>query len=347
MRIAERLYYLGLSARKYYGIKNQKRLPFRVLSVGNLTLGGTGKTPATMAIAEEAQRRGFRPVILTRGYRGREKGPCFVTKGEGLLLDVNGSGDEPALMGQKLRGIPIVKGGNRYIAGMFSIKAIRSQQAENTPSFIPDSEILFILDDGFQHWTLFRDKDIVLIDADNPFSNRKLIPFGRLREPVNALSRADVIVITETTGSIRNEDDLRRDLIKEIKHYNSQAPLYFAHHALVGCTTVTGEKIPVDVLNGKKVFGFCALANPASFRKTIESTGAVLTGFRHYRDHFRYRSDDVRDITDEAGRSGADSIVTTEKDIIKMRAFDLPKNMVILEIAFSVNADFYTHIFSF
>ncbi len=347
MSIAERLYYLGLSVRRYYGIKHQKRLPYRVVSVGNLTLGGTGKTPATIAIAEEAQSRGFLPVILTRGYKGSEQGPCFVTKGEGLLLDVSRAGDEPALMGEKLLGIPVVKGKNRYNAGMFAIKAIKHQRKKHAASSITDSEVVFILDDGFQHWILYRDKDIILIDSENPFSNRKLIPFGRLREPVAALSRADVIVITEPAGSGRNTGDLHRDLTDEIKIHNDQAPIYSARHALVGCTTVAGEKIPAAALSGKKVFGFCGLANPASFRKTIESTGAVLTGFRHYRDHFRYRSDDVRKIADEAGRTGADAIVTTEKDIIKMKAFDLPINMVILEIAFTVKADFYTHIFDF
>jgi tetraacyldisaccharide 4'-kinase len=230
---------------------------------------------------------------------------------------------------------------------MFAIKAIKHQQEEHAASSITNSEIVFILDDGFQHWTLYRDKDIVLIDSENPFSNRKLIPFGRLREPIDALSRADVIVITGTAESGRNDDDLHRDLIDEIKLHNNQAQIYSACHTLVGCTTVAGERMPAAVLSGTKVFGFCGLANPVSFRKTIESTGAVLTGLRHYRDHFRYRSEDVREIADEAGRTGADTIVTTEKDIIKMKTFDLPINMVILEIAFSVKADFYTHIFGF
>lgn len=347
MSIAEHLYYLGLSIKRYFDIKHQHRLPYRVVSVGNLTLGGTGKTPATIAIAEEAFRRGFFPIILTRGYKGTDRGPCFVTKGEGLLLDVMGAGDEPALMAEKLHGIPVVKGKNRYQAGLFALQTIKRESEEQSSFFMRDSEILFILDDGFQHWMLYRDKDIVLINSDNPFSNRKLIPFGRLREPVAVLSRADVIVITETAGYSRNRHDQRQRLIEEIQHHNNQAPLYFARHVLVGCTSATGEEMPAGALSGKKVFGFCALANPTSFSKTIESTGAVLTGIRNYRDHFSYRSDDVRAIAEEAERTGAESIVTTEKDIIKMKAFDLPKNMIALRIAFSVDANFYTHIFDF
>src|SRR4030066_541814 len=192
MNLIEGLYYIGYSIKKYNDLKNQKKLPFKVISIGNITVGGTGKPPATMAIAEEAKRRGFVPVILTRGYKGKIKGPCFVSKGEGPLLSEEDAGDEPIIMAEKLKGVPIVKGENRYDAGILAIENLKSEISNLK------SEILFILDDGFQHWKLFRDKDLLLIDGTNPFGNKRLLPVGPLREPLRAIGRADIVVITKT-----------------------------------------------------------------------------------------------------------------------------------------------------
>ena len=157
MNFPEYLYYLGLSAKKYIALKNQKRLPLRVISIGNITLGGTGKTPAAIAVAEEAKKRGFRPIILTRGYKGTAQGPCFVTKGEKPLLNAEQAGDEPMLMAERLTGVPIVKGSDRYSAGLFALQYFNPQPSTFNPQF------LFILDDGFQHWNLYRDRNILLI----------------------------------------------------------------------------------------------------------------------------------------------------------------------------------------
>ena len=187
MNLIEGLYYVGYSIRKYNDLKNQKKLPHKVISIGNITVGGTGKTPATIAIAEEAKKQGFVPIILTRGYKGKTKGPCFVSKGEEPLLNEEDAGDEPLLMAEKLKGVPIVKGESRYDAGMFALSSLPLALRPN----------IFILDDGFQHWKLFRDKDILLIDGKNPFGNKRLLPIGQLREPVSAISRADIVVITK------------------------------------------------------------------------------------------------------------------------------------------------------
>jgi tetraacyldisaccharide 4'-kinase len=162
----ELLYYLGYSVHRGYGTKTQKRLPARVISIGNITLGGTGKTPAAIALTYEAKQRGFAPCILTRGYGGKAKGPCFVSRGEGPLLNAYDAGDEAFLMAEKLKGIPVVKGPDRYEAGMFALRNLRVQTAHS------QSEWIFILDDGFQHWGLFRDMDILLLDGMNPFGNR-------------------------------------------------------------------------------------------------------------------------------------------------------------------------------
>jgi tetraacyldisaccharide 4'-kinase len=163
----EFLYFLGYSIKKLHALKNRKNLPCRVVSIGNLTLGGTGKTPAVIALAEEAKKRGFLPCILTRGYKGKTKGPCFVSRGDGPLLSEYQAGDESILMAEKLQGVPIIKGENRYKAGMFAIQHLRSYN----PDIV--SKLLFILDDGFQHWILFRDKNILLVDGTNPFGNKR------------------------------------------------------------------------------------------------------------------------------------------------------------------------------
>lgn len=351
MNIAEYLYYLGLSAMKFLALKNQKRLPFRVISIGNITLGGTGKTPAAIAVAEEAKKRGFRPVILTRGYKGTAQGPCFVTKGDKPLLTAEQAGDEPLLMAERLTGVPIVKGSDRYEAGMFAIEAGKGQRVRDNGqepgkedqalSLSPSAfrPIVFILDDGFQHWKLFRDRDIVLIDSRNPFGNRKLFPAGRLREPLTALNRADVIMITKA----ERED---AGLVAEIRKYNKHAPIFFSVHRVVAVRSGSGEKKPPDRLRGRKVFCFCGLADPESFGNSVAASGAEVAGMKAYRDHHLYCQQDVAEIVKECGSSGASWIITTEKDFVKLRNLDLPENILIIEIAFTAGQTFFDSLFA-
>ncbi len=345
MNIAEYLYYLGLSAKKFVALKNQKRLPFRVISIGNITLGGTGKTPAAIAVAEEAKKRGFQPVILTRGYKGTAQGPCFVTKGEKPLLTAAQAGDEPLLMAERLSGVPIVKGADRYEAGMYAIEAGEGQKAkageESVFSLLPSaiSPIVFILDDGFQHWKLYRDRDIVLIDARNPFGSRKLFPVGRLREPLIGLNRADVIMITKA----KRED---AGLIAEIRWYNKRSPIFFSDHRIVAVKSGSGEKKQPDCLQGRKVFCFCGLADPESFRNTVTGSGAEIAGMKAYRDHHRYCQQDLAEIVKECRSSGASWIVTTDKDMVKLRNLDLPENILIIEIGFIAGRPFFDSVFA-
>jgi len=344
MNIAEYLYYLGLSAMKFLALKNQKRLPFRVISIGNITLGGTGKTPAAIAVAEEAKKRGFRPVILTRGYKGTAQGPCFVTKGDKPLLTAEQAGDEPLLMAERLTGVPIVKGSDRYEAGMFAIRELSIQHSASELSLSvppkPQPPIpIFILDDGFQHWKLFRDRDIVLIDSRNPFGNRKLFPAGRLREPLTALNRADVIMITKA----ERED---AGLVAEIRKYNKHAPIFFSVHRVVAVRSGSGEKKPPDRLRGRKVFCFCGLADPESFGNSVAASGAEVAGMKAYRDHHLYCQQDVAEIVKECGSSGASWIITTEKDFVKLRNLDLPENILIIEITFIADRPFFETVFA-
>jgi len=372
MNLIEGLYYIGYSIKKYNDLKNQKKLPFKVISIGNITVGGTGKTPAAIAIAEEAKRRGFVPVILTRGYKGKIKGPCFVSKGEGPLLSEEDAGDEPIIMAEKLKGVPIVKGENRYDAGIFVIENLKSEISNLK------SEILFILDDGFQHWKLFRDRDLLLIDSTNPFGNKRLLPIGPLREPLRAIGRADIVVITKTnmlssqstvhgqsTASPTYPSPLRgegkgggdisqsmthgksefRRLIKEIRKYNKKAPVFFAEHRPLQFLSARGEIFPLEWAKGKRFFVFSGIGNPGSFKETLLLAGINLKGFKSYRDHYRYAPKDIEKIVEHSKRSGADWIVTTEKDIMRLKELSVPANLIALVIEFSVGKEFYDEVF--
>lgn len=332
MGIFEFLYYLGYSAKKYYSLRAQKRLPYKVISIGNITAGGTGKTPATIALSEEAKKRGFHPCILTRGYKGKAKGPCFVSRGENPLLNARAAGDEPFMMADRLRGIPIVKGADRYDAGMFALKELMADGSQ------PASKILFILDDGFQHWRLFRDKDILLIDAEEPFDTRRLLPIGLLREPLKEIKRANIIVITNTDNSRQAMAD---SLIEELRLYNARALIFTAEHKPSRFMGHMGETMPLKWASGKNFFAFCGLGNPDSFKKTLLSTGCILKGLKTYRDHYRYGQKDIDDILEEAQKNDAEWIVTSEKDMARLKELNMPENLIALTIRFSVDERFY------
>jgi len=337
MSLFESLYSIGYTIKRSMGMKKQKRLPCQVISIGNLTVGGTGKTPATIALTEKAKGKGFMPCILTRGYRGKAHGPCFVSRGEGPLLSERDAGDEPLLMAERLKGVPVVKGKDRYEAGLFALSSL-------PPAFSPD---IFILDDGFQHWRLFRDKDILLIDATNPFGNKKLFPLGPLREPLSALSRADIIVITKTDSVVTRQGQKAMSLVEEIKRYNVRAPVFFAEHRPSQFITAQGDILTLEWGKEKELYGFCGIGNPESFRQTLLTAGVALGGFKTFRDHYRYTLKDVEGIVKDTEESGSHWIVTTGKDITRLRGLHLPENLVSLSIDFTVDEKFYEEIFNF
>ncbi len=334
----ELVYYLGYSFKKSRGLKNRKRLPQRVISIGNLTVGGTGKTPAVIAVASEAKRRGFLPCILTRGYKGKAKGPCIVSRGGSPLLDADEAGDEALLMAKRLSGVPVIKSADRYEAGLFAIRELRF-----SVSALP-SRLLFILDDGFQHWKLSRDLDVLLIDSTNPFGNNKLLPAGPLREPLREMRRADIIVLTrmrEGTDSDRIEENLKN----EVRRYNPDAPIFSSWHTPTGLSTVSGKELPLGALAGKRVFAFCGIGNPSSFRNILTSIGADVRGFTVFSDHHAYRRHEMDRIIESAKTGNADWIVTTEKDIMKLNNLDVTGNLVSLRIEFEVENNFYERLF--
>lgn len=336
MGLFELIYLLGYNISKQKGLIRSRALPYPVISVGNLTLGGTGKTPAVMAIAQEAIKRGYKPCVLTRGYKGRLKGPCFVTPD----MDPSDAGDEPLLISRKLN-IPVVKGADRYQAGMFAVENLTQEEA--------GAGLIFILDDGYQHWGLKRDIDVLLVKSNNPFDNAKLLPKGNLREPVREIRRADAIVVTGARGI----DAVPWEIKKETARYNPEAPVFLSEHkpaslisAQASQSNEPGRAISVDDLSGRPVYGFCALGDPDSFRDTLKSLRADLRGFRAFRDHHRYRPRELRRLSREARRLGCDWIITTEKDIMKIREADAPKGLLSLRIEFSIDSEFYDKVFS-
>lgn len=313
-----------------------RRLPAAVISVGNLTLGGTGKTPAVIAIAEEARKRGLSPCVLTRGYRGRSKGPCFVESRTlrneaGAITFCEDPGDEPALMGERLQDIPVVKCADRYAGGLFYLDSALSSGR---------SHHLFILDDGFQHWRLHRDVDILLVDATDPFGNERLFPEGRLREPLSAMKRAHAIVITRTDTAGK---ETGTKILQRIRTYNPEAPVYMSSHRPYCLVERDGGQKGIDTLRGRKVHAFAGIANPEHFRDTLASIGARVASFSSFSDHHRYTQKDFDRIGEQA--SGAEMVITTEKDLVKLRKFTLPDNLYALRIMFSVEEGFYSHIF--
>jgi tetraacyldisaccharide 4'-kinase len=338
----EFLYYIGYSLDRRFKQKQQKRLPYPVISIGNITVGGTGKTPATIAIAKEAKERGFSPVILTRGYRGKAKGPCLVLARKLGRTEVRKScssaleaGDEPVLMAEKLNDVPIVKCANRYEGGMFAFTNLPIHQFTHSP-------ILFILDDGFQHYNLHRDIDIVLIDGLNPFGNRRMLPIGPLREPLNELKRADIFVVTKAKN---------KALSDELRDINPEAPVYFADYRIHKVKDMDGNEYPIEMLKDKRVYAFCGIANPDPFRQTVLSVAGEARGFRAYRDHYKYAEADILYLGQQCKDLNCDFLITTEKDMIKIKELQVSNfkfrinNILCLEIEFCVDSSFFDEVF--
>ncbi len=322
----ELIYYLGYRINTALDLANCRRLKEKVISVGNITAGGTGKTPLTIALAIEARRRGFLPSVLTRGYGGKMKGP-FVVSSEMYVEDV---GDEPMLMAEHLDGISVIKGADRYGSGIFAHENLHDK---------PD---LFILDDGFQHRKLYRDLDIVLINSRNPFHNRKLLPLGRLREPLSELSRAGVLVLTKCERM-----EMPEAIHDELRKFNSSAPIFLSRHRISFVRDSCHEELPGGWLSGKKVFAFSGIGEPAAFIDTLERSGAEVVGHKDFEDHHRFDMLDMKRVQGQAAIVKAQCIITTEKDIMRLRHFKCDEFENFLYVGIELEADkvFYDHVF--
>ena len=280
------------------GAFHAERLPVPVVSVGNITAGGTGKTPLVAAIAKALAARGRKIAILTRGYGGSGR---FLVLRDGSNAGPEEAGDEPILLARQVAGVPIVVGADRRRTGRIAVEL--------------GAEAL-LLDDGFQHRWLWRDLDIVVIDACDPFGHYRLLPSGRLREPLTALGRADVFVVTRS-----HPHDPLQTLCEVIRQYNPNAALFRAFHRPVSFVPLAGgEEVPLEALRGEACGAFCGIGNPEAFRSDLQLLGVRMVLFEPFRDHHAYNANELVRLSRLAREAGAGHLITTEKDAVRIAA---------------------------
>ncbi|MFQ5694621.1 MAG: tetraacyldisaccharide 4'-kinase, partial [Terriglobia bacterium] len=272
-----------------------------VISVGNLTVGGTGKTPLVLRLATWLGSRGLHVAILTRGYGRRARMPLVINgQGETKHYTPELMGDEPILLARRLPQVTIGIGTDRYAVG----QQIVQMEAPHPPA-------VFLLDDGFQHQRLARDLDVVLVDARQPFDGGALLPAGGLREPLAALARADVIVLTRTEVASAEE------VLASIGRLNPQAPVFRATTRFLNALDPTTHR-PANlyVLKQQPALAFCGVGNPEAFWEDLGRWGFNVVGTKAFPDHHRYKVEDFKVLMKEADRVGARALLTTEKDAV-------------------------------
>ena len=273
-----------------------------VISIGNITTGGTGKTPLVIHLCKQIVQN-YEIAILTRGYKTTQN---YV--------------DEPEMLAKSCPDAKVIVNPDRVAAAREAINKFAAK--------------VLIMDDGFQHRRLYRDLDIVTIDAACPFGFNRILPAGLLREPLNALKRADAVVITRCDQIPQNE---LANLKEKLQQINPNMVIAEAIHAPVGVRTTDGKKISIAELTTKNIFAFCGIGNPETFFNTIRKIPANLIGSKIYDDHHHYCADDITDMQKQAQLSKADLILTTEKDatkIISAPGLQIPLGYLEIELKF-------------
>ena len=300
------------------GILPRFHLGCQIISVGNVTVGGTGKTPVVEIFARELTAAGRQVAILSRGYRKKEKPfiqrlflgdqispPRVVSDGKRILLDSEMSGDEPYMLARNLPGVVVLVDKDRVKSGRYAIKHFGCD--------------MLILDDGFQYQRMKHRHEVVLVDHTNPFGNGHLLPRGILREPAGNIRRANFIFITKSDG---NSGELRRRLhtlnpgaeITECRH----RPCFFKN-------AETGAKLELADVAGKQVVVLSGIAAPAGFENSVRQMGARVLVCERFVDHHRYRQQEIIDVVNHAVELGADAILTTEKDAVRLPRIENPR----------------------
>ncbi|KAF0120610.1 MAG: tetraacyldisaccharide 4'-kinase [bacterium] len=296
------LLYRGVVQTRYWlyqrGILRSKKLPCKIISVGNISLGGSGKTPTTHYIAKLLKENGFRVGIVSRGYRSKRTGKVsLISNGDDVILSSREAGDEPYMLAKKLKGIPVLTSKDRYQGGRYAIEHFNSN--------------VLILDDGFQHIRLQRDIDILLLDSRTISGNNYLFPRGVLREPLGNLKRADVFLVTRA----KDLEGYRKisDTIREIREDAEIFCGYFQPKYLID---PLGERKGLDYLKDKRVLSFCGIANPEHFTTLLKELGAIVVKELIFPDHHWYSSIDYKRI--EENSREVNFALTTEKDMVKI-----------------------------
>jgi tetraacyldisaccharide 4'-kinase len=305
--------YLRLSAYAR-NILRQARTAVPVVSVGNITCGGTGKTPVVIDVAQKLMQAGYKPAVLSRGYKRKSQAPSMVVSdGTAILASCAESGDEPYLIATKCPGVTVIVGARRKDTARIAIEQYGCD--------------VILLDDGFQHLGIARDLDVVLIDYNDDPAEDAVLPAGRLREPVAALARANAILITKVP--VNPDERYLEKLGKYLHKHSPEASIglvRFAAEFLVGINQANpqGEALTqhdVQSIAGKRVLAFCALARPDSFFQSLSNLKVTVVGTHAFPDHHWYTRKDLQKLQDEGERLSCDLLLTTEKDLVKLLEF--------------------------
>lgn len=296
------------------------RVSVPVVSVGNVTAGGTGKTPCVQTVCRLLQQRCVRPAVLSRGYGGSLGGAvAAVSDGEQVLLGPDQAGDEPVLLANTLPGVPVVVGARRSQSARLAIEALGAE--------------VLVLDDGFQHLRLARDLDLVMVDARVPFANGHCFPRGLLRESPRALRAADLVVLTRTRRVEPRRIEATR---REVEVYLDGRPVLTAAHLPVALVDLANGAVhPLERLAGLKILAAAGIGQPELFFQDLKDLGAEVLQTVPYPDHHRFSTQEVTQLDQWAGLMRADAVVTTEKDGVRLRQF-LPLSVPVLALRIEV-----------
>ena len=300
------------------GIVRSSRLPVKVISIGNITTGGTGKTPLVEFSVKYIIESGRKVAVLSRGYGGDNSSQ----EGDEIV------NDECLTLIENLRDVPVLAGRDRVKSGE---KAINDFGVD-----------CVVLDDGFQHLRLKRDLDVVVIDALNPFGGENLIPRGSLREPLQNLERADLFIISHCDQG--NEQTIR-SIYTKLDQINHSAPVCESIHSPVHFDNIAdGSILELEWLKGKRVYALSAIGNPGSFSNTLKGLGVDLIKHKVFQDHHVYTEEEIEDVVSDAQSLGADAVVVTQKDIVKIRKMNIKDANILtlrIEIEITRGVDLY------
>jgi len=311
------------------GVLRRFPLGIQVISIGNVTAGGTGKTPVTEIFARTLAAEGRKVAILSRGYRRKRapwwqraltqviEPPLVVSDGHRVLLDSAVGGDEPYMLASNLPGVAVVVDSNRVKAGRYAIKRLGCDT--------------IILDDGFQYQRLKHSVEVLLVDSTNPFGNGNMLPRGILREPVRHLKRADIIFLTKCRGDVSAVRD-------EVRKYNATAEIVECNHAPKVLQDVwSREQFPLSWLQGKTVCTLSGIAFPKGFENSLRHLGAKVVWCERYADHHRYDSSEILYALNRSADMGADALITTEKDAVRFPRLETsPVRCLYLRVAIEI-----------
>lgn len=306
------------------GVFRVHRLPVPVVSVGNLTMGGTGKTPMVVYLAQLLSRL-YKPVIVSRGYGGRAREAVnVISDGSRMMLEPPQAADEASMMAHVLKHIPVLTGVKRAVVGRYGIDRFGAD--------------LVLLDDGFQHQALHRDLNLVLFKTSSFLGNSRVFPGGDMREPLAALGRAHAFVLTcVDEENCKQAEAYQKALLKRFPHM----PVFLGHYSPVGLVGQSSTSMSLDQGRDLQFFAFCGLAQPDTFQRTLVELGFTVSGFQPFKDHQPYSERKIDSLVRQARSAGAQALLTTEKDFVKIKktAPDLPIFALKMEVKMEEDFD--------